>query len=236
MWQLVEAIRGLGDACKALGTPIVSGNVSLYNETEGKGIKPTPTVGMVGLMPNAADAVGSAFEEGSAIALLGVNSDELGGSEYLDLIHGQQSGVPPRLDPARELAVGGACRELVRAKLLRSAHDCAEGGLAVALAESCIQAERPGSIAIGATVKLDDTLRADLLLFAEAPSRIVISFAAEREAEVRAIAARHQAPIAVIGATGGRRLQIFQGTARLVDVGVEELASAWRSGFRALVA
>jgi phosphoribosylformylglycinamidine synthase len=187
---------------------------------------------MVGLMPNAADAVGSSFDEGCAIALLGVNTDEIGGSEYLDVIHGKQAGAPPKLDVARELAVAGACRELVRARLVRSAHDCAEGGLAVALAECCVQGQRP----VGATVKLDDTLRADLLLFGEAPSRIVISFAAEREAEVRAIAARHQAPIAVIGATGGRRLQIFQGAARLIDLGVEELTGAWRGGFRAVLA
>jgi phosphoribosylformylglycinamidine synthase len=232
MWQLVEAIRGLGDACKALDTPIVSGNVSLYNETEGKGVKPTPTVGMVGLMPHANDAVSSGFVDGCAIALLGVNTGEIGGSEYLDVIHGKQAGAPPKLDTARELAVGGACRELVRAHLLRSSHDCSEGGLAVALAECCVQAGHQ----LGATVKLDDALRPDLLLYAEAPSRIVISFPAERESEVRAIAARHNAPLAVIGATGGRRLQIFHGAARLVDVAVEELASAWRGGFRALVA
>jgi phosphoribosylformylglycinamidine synthase subunit PurL len=235
MWQLVEAIRGLGDACKALGTPIVSGNVSLYNETDGKGIKPTPTVGMVGLMPNAADAVGPGFSDGSAIALLGVNTDEVGGSEYLDVVFGKQAGAPPRLDTAREIAVGSACRELVRAKLARSAHDCSEGGLAVALAECCIQAARPGHVSVGATIKLDDALRADLLLFAEAPSRIVLSFAAERESEVRAIAAKHDAPFAVIGATGGKRLQVFQGANRLVDLGVDELAAAWRGGFTAIL-
>jgi len=231
MWQLVEAIRGLGDICRALSTPVVSGNVSLYNETDGKGVKPTPTIGMVGLLPIAADAVGAAFEDGCTIALLGVNTDEIGGSEYLDVVHKQQAGKPPALAVERELAVGQACQALVRAKLIRSAHDCSEGGLAVTVAESCLGAPH----SLGATIKLDDAMRPDLLLFGEAPSRIVVSFRPEREAEVRAVASRHQAPLAIIGATGGRRLQIYQGSTRLVDAPVEELATAFNGGFRAIV-
>ncbi|MDB4968434.1 MAG: Phosphoribosylformylglycinamidine synthase, synthetase subunit [Myxococcales bacterium] len=235
MWQLVEAVRGLGDACRALETPVVSGNVSLYNETEGRAIKPTPTIGTVGLMPIAADAVGVGFEEGCTVALLGVNTDEIGGSEYLDRVHGKQAGVPPRLDTTREVAVGTACRNLVQAKLVRSAHDCSEGGLAVTLAESCIQPARAGAASVGVTIKLDEPLRADLLLFGEAPSRIVISFPPEREAEVRAMAVRYGAPFEVIGATGGRRLQIYQQSTRVVDVPVDELTRAWQGGFRAVV-
>jgi phosphoribosylformylglycinamidine synthase II len=231
MWQLVEAIRGLGDVCRALATPIVSGNVSLYNETDGKGVKPTPTIGMVGLLPVAGDAVGSGFEDGCTIALLGLNTDEIGGSEYLDVVHKQQAGKPPALDVERELAVGRTCRTLVRDKLILSAHDCSEGGLAVTVAESCIGAAHP----LGATLQLDDALRSDLLLFGEAASRIVVSFRPEREAEVRAVATRLGAPIAVIGATGGRRLQIYQRSTKIVDASVEELATAWRGGFRAIV-
>jgi len=235
MWQLVEAIRGLGDACRALETPVVSGNVSLYNETEGRAVKPTPGIGMVGLIANASDAVGPAFQPDCAIALLGVNTDEVGGSEYLDVIHGKQAGAPPKLDVAREIAVGKACRALVAAKLIASAHDCSEGGLAVALAESCVQPAKPGAPLIGATVKLDEALRADLLVFGEAPSRIVVSFKPEREGEVRAIAEREGAPMTVIGATGGRRLTIYQQSARVLDVAVDELAAAWRGGFRSVV-
>ncbi len=231
MWQLVEAIRGLGDICRALSTPVVSGNVSLYNETDGKGVKPTPTIGMVGLLPVAGDAVGAAFEDGCTIALLGLNSDEIGGSEYLDVVHKQQAGKPPALDVERELAVGQTCQALVRGKLIVSAHDCSEGGLAVTVAESCLGAAH----SLGATIKLDDALRPDLLLFGEAASRIVISFRPEREAEVRAVATRHKAPLAIIGATGGRRLQIYQGSTRLVDAPVEELATAFSGGFRAIV-
>jgi phosphoribosylformylglycinamidine synthase len=118
---------------------------------------------------------------------------------------------------------------------LASAHDCSEGGLAVALAESCVQPAKPGAPLVGATVKLDDALRADLLCFGEAPSRIVVSFKPEREAEVRAIAAQHGAPMTVIGATGGRRLTIYQQSARVLDAGVDELAAAWRGGFRSVV-
>jgi phosphoribosylformylglycinamidine synthase len=134
MGQLVEAIRGLGDACRALDTPVVSGNVSLYNDTDGKSIKPTPTVGMVGLLGRARDSVGQAFGDGQAVALLGVNTGELGGSEYLKVVHGRVAGAPPRLEVAREAAVGRACRALVGAGLLAAAHDCSDGGLAVALA------------------------------------------------------------------------------------------------------
>ncbi|HEX6837355.1 MAG TPA: phosphoribosylformylglycinamidine synthase subunit PurL [Polyangia bacterium] len=235
MWQLVEAIRGLGDACRALATPVVSGNVSLYNETEGRAVKPTPTIGMVGLIANAADAVGPAFQPDCAVALLGVNTDEIGGSEYLDVVHGQQAGAPPKLDLAREAAVGKACRAMIAARLLASSHDCSEGGLAVALAESCIQPARPAAPLVGATIKLDDALRPDLLVFGEAPSRIVISFPPEREAEVRAIAERAGAPMTVIGATGGKRLTIYQKSTRVLDVAIDELATVWRGGFRSVV-
>jgi phosphoribosylformylglycinamidine synthase len=228
MWQLVEAIRGLGDACRALATPVVSGNVSLYNETEGRGVKPTPSIGMVGLMPDASQAVQQSFtEEPSAIALLGLNTDEIGGSEYLRRVHGKLAGKPPTWHPEREAAVGKACVAMVRAGLLRSAHDCAEGGLAVALAESCVSGARP----VGATITLGDAIRADRLLFGEAPSRIVVSYAPEREAELRAIAEREGAPFAPLGTTGGHRLAI-KGH---LDVAVADLADAWKNGFRSLV-
>jgi len=236
MWQLVEAIRGLGDACRALETPVVSGNVSLYNDTDGKSIKPTPTVGMVGLIGRAADAVGQAFpldekDEGVAIALLGVNTDEIGGSEYLARVHGRVAGRPPQLHAAREAAVGKACRALVAARLLRSAHDCSEGGLAVALAESCITGAHP----VGANVRLEDDLRPDLLLFGEAPSRIVISYPAAREAEVKALVAVAGAPFARLGLVGGSRLVIAGKAGSLVDVPVAELRRAWQTGFKTIV-
>jgi phosphoribosylformylglycinamidine synthase len=225
MWSFVEAVRGLGDACRALSTPVVSGNVSLYNETEGRSVKPTPTIGMVGLIAHANDAVGLAFVDGSTVALLGVNSDELGGSEYLALIHGQVAGKLPRLDPARELAVGKACRELVAAHLIRSAHDCSDGGLAVALAECCIAG------AVGARLTLDDAIRPDALWFGEAPSRIVVSYDPARDVDVRAIAERSGAPLTVLGSTGGDALEL-RGA---LNVPVATLAEAHRLGFRRIV-
>jgi phosphoribosylformylglycinamidine synthase len=234
MWTLVEAIRGLGDACRALETPIVSGNVSLYNDTDGKSIKPTPTIGMVGLMPDASQAVGASLpdREGTlAIGLLGVNTDEIGGSEYLKVVHGKTAGAPPKLDVARERAVGQACVALVRAGLVQAAHDCAEGGLAVALAEMCIS----GGRSVGATVKLEEGLRPDLLLFGEAPSRILVAFDPEREAEVRKMAGQTGAPFTVLGASGGRNLTIFIGNGRVLDAPLQDLAAAWQGGFRSIV-
>jgi phosphoribosylformylglycinamidine synthase len=230
MWQLVEAIRGLGDACRALGTPVVSGNVSLYNETEGRAIKPTPSVGMVGLIPVAAEALGQAFPPGRRLALLGVNTDEIGGSEYLARLHGRVAGRPPHLDLAREAAVGRAAIALCRARLVDAAHDCAEGGLAVALAEGAIS-----GAPTGLRVHLEDELRPDLLLFGEAPSRIVVAYAPEREAEVRAAAEAAGAPFTVLGETGGDRLIITGKSGPLVDVAVRDAHAAWRDGFRRIV-
>jgi phosphoribosylformylglycinamidine synthase len=234
MWSLVEAIKGIGDACRALETPIVSGNVSLYNDTDGKSVKPTPTIGMVGLMPDASQAVGAALPDSDApvaIALLGVNTDEIGGSEYLKVVHGKCAGAPPRLDLAREKSVGKACVAMVRAGLLAAAHDCAEGGIAVALAEMCVSGGRP----MGATLKLSESVRADLLLFGEAPSRILVAYDPAREGEVRKLAESHGSPFTVLGAGGGRNLTIFVGNSRVVDVALADLSQAWRGGFRALV-
>src|SRR5262249_41068432 len=123
MWQFAEAVRGLADACRALETPIVSGNVSLYNETEGKAIFPTPMVAMIGLLGDVHAHVTQHFKaEGDLVALLGTNTDEIGGSEYLKVVHGRVAGRPPRLDLVREKAVLRACLALARARLLRSAH------------------------------------------------------------------------------------------------------------------
>ncbi|MEK6606069.1 MAG: phosphoribosylformylglycinamidine synthase subunit PurL [Myxococcota bacterium] len=228
MWQFVEAVRGLGDACRALGTPVVSGNVSFYNETEGRAIHPTPMIGMIGLVDDVDRVATQGFKgQGDLVALLGACTEEVGGSEYVKVVHGRVAGSPPRLDLEREKSVSGACRELVRAGLLRSAHDCSEGGLAVALAESCLSNETP----VGARVTLAGNLRPDALLFGEAPSRIVISFAPDRRAEVESIARAHAAPLEVIGATGGDALEIT-GVAR---VALAVASDAWRGALRRIV-
>ena len=227
MWQLVEAIRGLGDACWALDVPIVSGNVSLYNETDGRSIQPTPAVAAVGLLQDVSAFARSWFATaGDRIALLGNVTGELGGSELLASM-GQTAGRPPQLDMAAEKAVQGACRALIQKRLLRSAHDCSEGGLAVALAEACMM----GPHRLGARVRLPAaTARPDLDAFSEEPSRIVISFDPARESEVRTLALAGGTPFTILGEVGGDWLEV-EG---LGKVAVEELGRVYREGFPSL--
>jgi len=227
MWQLVEAIRGLGDACRALDVPIVSGNVSLYNETDGRSIQPTPAVAAVGLLQDVSAFARSWFATaGDRIALLGNVTGELGGSELLASM-GQTAGRPPQLDMAAEKAVQGACRALIQKRLLRSAHDCSEGGLAVALAEACMM----GPHRLGARVRLPAaTARPDLDAFSEEPSRIVISFDPARESEVRTLALAGGTPFTILGEVGGDWLEV-EG---LGKVAVEELGRVYREGFPSL--
>jgi phosphoribosylformylglycinamidine synthase len=144
MAQFAEAVEGIADACGVLGVPVVSGNVSFYNETNGKAIQPTPTIGMVGLLEDVDQHAPSAFAHaGDTIILLGETREELGGSEYLAHVHGIEAGEPPELEWEREVAVQAACLRAVEGGFVRSARDCSEGGLAVALAECCIAGETP---------------------------------------------------------------------------------------------
>ncbi|HEY7514682.1 MAG TPA: phosphoribosylformylglycinamidine synthase subunit PurL, partial [Vicinamibacteria bacterium] len=145
MGQLVMAIRGMGEACAALGVPVTGGNVSLYNETDGQAIYPTPVLGVVGLLEDASLALPSRFEqEGDAVYLLGATRDDLGGSELLKVVHGRVAGRPPRLDLAAEKRLHELMASAAGARLLRSAHDLSDGGLAVGLAECAFQEEAPG--------------------------------------------------------------------------------------------
>jgi phosphoribosylformylglycinamidine synthase len=227
MWQLVEAIRGLGDACRALEVPIVSGNVSLYNETDGRSIQPTPAVAAVGLLEDVSAFARSWFAvSDDRIALLGNVTGELGGSELLASM-GQTAGRPPKLDMKAERAVQAACRGLIQKRLVRSAHDCSEGGLALALAESCMM----GPHRLGARVSLPAaTDRPDLDAFSEEPSRIVLSFDPAKENEVKAIARAQGAPLTILGEVGGDSLEL-EG---LGKVPVEDLSKAYREGFPSL--
>jgi phosphoribosylformylglycinamidine synthase len=209
-WQLRECVNGLAEACREFGTPVTGGNVSLYNQSPAGAIDPTPTVGMVGLIENPAHITTQAFKvPGDAILLLGEIGSELGGSHYAKVIHGRKAGKPPRLDYAKEKAVQDAVRALIRMGLVRSAHDCSEGGLAVALAECCISGETP----IGAEIDLSAFagMRADELLFNESQSRIIISVRRENASAALSLAQWQGIPACRIGFTGGDQLRIKSG-------------------------
>ncbi|HEY3884032.1 MAG TPA: phosphoribosylformylglycinamidine synthase subunit PurL, partial [Vicinamibacterales bacterium] len=180
MWQFAEAVEGIAEACRALEIPITGGNVSLYNETDGRAIYPTPVLGVIGLIDDASRVVTRVFQrEGDAIVLLGENRIELGGSEFLKIVHGQLRGDAPDLDLEREAALQRLVAASAADGLLQSAHDCSDGGLAITLAESCF--ETGGQ---GATIALNDVTGGpdpSLLLFSESASRIVVSVSASNE-------------------------------------------------------
>ncbi|QIR37438.1 phosphoribosylformylglycinamidine synthase subunit PurL [Tolypothrix sp. PCC 7910] len=187
-WQLAEACRGLAEGCRELATPVTGGNVSLYNETlDSQGnpqpIYPTPVVGMVGLIPDISKICGQAWQAaGDAIYLLGLlpqSDDNLGASEYLAAIHNTIAGKPPKVDFESERRIQKVCREGIRAGWIRSAHDCAEGGLAVALAESCIAANLGAQITL--ELPANNSTRLDTLLFGEGGGQILVSVGSEQQ-------------------------------------------------------
>jgi phosphoribosylformylglycinamidine synthase len=207
MWQFVLAIEGLKDACEHFRIPIVSGNVSFYNETNGLSIYPTPMLGMVGLIEEADRAMTQWFlADGDAIVLLGKTRDDLGGSEYLKVLQHREQGSPPLLNLETEKALHEFVLNVIHEGLIQSAHDCSDGGFAVALAECCISG--PGT-SHGAVVKLElGSLRRDALLFGESQSRIVLSIRRDALELVLRRAAEAGIPAAHIGTVGGDRLII----------------------------
>ncbi len=225
-FQFTEAVRGMGEACVALGTPVTGGNVSFYNENPTGAVHPTPVVGMVGLIDSLSHITRSGFtSEGDDIVLLGEPTDELGGSEYLARVHDVAAGTPPRCDLAREKATIDALLEAIRAGGVRSAHDCSDGGLAVALAECCM-ADRDGTF--GAEIELTKwgALPLRALLFGEAQARIVVSTA--DSPTVLAIARQHGVPARVIGQVRAREagLTIRVGD-RVIRAPLDRLARAY---------
>ncbi|HWV56651.1 MAG TPA: phosphoribosylformylglycinamidine synthase subunit PurL [Longimicrobiales bacterium] len=228
-YQLREAVLGIADACLAFDTPVVSGNVSLYNENPAGAIFPTPVIGMVGVLDDVERHVRMAFREpGDVVVLLGANTAELGGSEYLRLIHGKLAGEPPAIDLARERALQETVLELAAAGVLRSAHDCAEGGLAVCLAESAIaDPERP----LGVDVELRDDLPIPALLFGEAQGRIVVTCDAGHVPTILETARRHGVPASEIGRVGEPcgRFRIRTATGAVVEAQVADLAERYHS-------
>jgi phosphoribosylformylglycinamidine synthase subunit PurL len=225
MGQLVRAIQGLGEACRALGAPITGGNVSLYNETDGKAIHPTPTVAVVGLLEDASVALASRFVgAGDVVCLLGATAHDVGGSEYLKVIHGRVAGTPPRLDLAAEKALHELMAAAASARVLRSAHDLSDGGLAVALAECSLRFDATGP---GARVDLPAGLPAYVALFSESPSRMLVT--TTDEDALRALASRYGVPVIRLGTVGGDRLTVTQAGAPVLDEPVAALHEAWSS-------
>ena len=224
MWQFVEAVDGVAAACRVLALPVVGGNVSFYNETLGKAILPTPIVGVAGLLQDAERRTTQWFkEEGDLIVLLGEPGGSLGGSEYLATLHGRVAGVPAPLDLDRERVVQAACLAAIEAGCVRSAHDCAEGGLAVTLAECCIT----GPTRLGAEVSLESAERLDALLFGEAPSRIVLSVAPPEWTRLERIVSEWAVPVTVLGRVGGHRLTIRVGGVTRIMTSTDRMATAF---------
>jgi len=234
LWQFKEAVAGIAEACRALDIPVVGGNVSFYNETQGQAILPTPVIGMAGLIDEADTRRTQWFEaEGDRIALLGPEAVSLGGSEFLWVIRGLMSGGLASLDLDQERRVHEACRAAIAAGLVRGAHDCAEGGLAVTLAECCISGPRP----VGARVSLeDDGRRADLVLFGEGPSRVVVSVPPEGERHFERLMGEFALPWRWIGRVGGEALVVSRGPVTEIAAPLDRMAHAWRAGFERHVA
>jgi phosphoribosylformylglycinamidine synthase subunit PurL len=231
MWQFAKAVEGIGDACRALGVPITGGNVSLYNETDGRAIYPTPVIGVVGLLEHADHVVSRQFKSsGDVIVLLGNDRVELGGSEYLKVAHGLVRGVPPAIDLEAERALQELLVTLANERLIRSAHDCADGGLAVAVAECCFDTDEIGAeIAIeGHEVSPDPALNRVAALFGESATRVVLSAAEGDVSRILARAASSGVLARVVGRTGGNLLRIAVNGKIAVDLPVGEAERAWR--------
>ncbi len=232
MAQIVEAIEGMAEACAFFETPITGGNVSLYNETLGEPVKPSPVLGIVGLMETRQPPPLAFPAAGLTVMLLGgvgsVEPVRFGGTQYAAVILGSSWGLPPALDMAAEKRVQTAVREVISSGLAASTHDVGEGGLAVALAEACF-----GENEIGAEIVLDSDLRDEYLLFHEGPSRILVSTG--RPEDVRRIASSNGVEAVEIGVTQPGRLSIRNGERLLVDTPVAPLRERWATALEQML-
>jgi phosphoribosylformylglycinamidine synthase len=241
MWSFSETIDGMREACEAFETPVVSGNVSFYNETEGRGILPTPTIGMVGLIEDTRKLVTHGFKaDGNLIALLGETKNDLAASEYAQAILGFstdeliEAGEVPAIDLDLEKRVQETCLKLADSYLINSAHDASDGGLAVAIAESCFSSLNRKTI--GAEINLtNESLSPEALLFGETPSRIIISFSPENLEKVQAAATANDCPLTVIGKTGGDNLKITINENTVVSAAISTLEDVWKNSLAAQI-
>jgi len=243
-WTFAECVAGMGEACRTFDTPVTGGNVSFYNEDPQRIVYPSPVVGMVGLIQDVKHTTTQWFkDEGDVILLLGATKEELGASEYLKVIHDLVKGDAPRLNLEEEKMIQEACLEMIQKGLVKSAHDCSEGGLAVALAECCVSSPN----LFGADMKLvgnpalrsepsgsktkggEEKMRPDVLLFGESQSRIIITTSEKDLPAVKRIASHHKIPFSEIGRVGGEKLRISHpsGANPLIDLQVAELADTY---------
>lgn len=233
MWQFTEVIAGLAEACHFFEVPVTGGNVSFYNETEGKPVLPTPVIGAVGLIEGKENICSPGFkEEGNLIGLAGINKEELGGSLYLQIKFGWEKGWPPEIDLKMEKKIQLFTIEAIKRNLIQSAHDTSEGGLAVALAEcSFLSSEK-----FGFDVNLDESIRPDALLFGESQSRVVLSFKPDKLKELERLSKDMDIPFKVIGQVGGQKFIIRQGNCLLIDLEVDLAYKAWKDCLEKIMA
>jgi phosphoribosylformylglycinamidine synthase subunit PurL len=200
MWQFAETIRGIAEACRTLGTPVTGGNVSFYNETSGRSIWPTPVIGILGVLEAPAPVgVGWQGDDQSIVLVGSTHPDDFGGSEYAEVVNGTVAGRPPAIDLASERRLHSFLIEGARSGRLSSAHDLSSGGLAVALAEASLSGGRGCAV----TLPAGEVHR---ILFAESPSRAVVSCPADHTGDVLSLAATAGIDAQVIGVTGGEWL------------------------------
>jgi phosphoribosylformylglycinamidine synthase len=230
MWQLAKAVEGIGVACRSLGVPITGGNVSLYNETDGKAIYPTAVIGVVGLLEHADRVLSRRFQGADdMIVLLGEGRGELGGSEYLKTAYGVVAGTPPALDLDRERALQDLLVNVAADRLIRSAHDCSDGGIAVTVAECCFDTGGVGAeVSLdGVVVARDMNMNVVAALFGESSSRVVISVTTENVTTVMERAAAAKVPVRVIGRTGGNLLRVAVAGEITIDLPVADAERTW---------
>jgi len=229
-YMFKEAVTGMGEACSVLETPVTGGNVSFYNESPGRAVYPTPTIGMIGIIEDLKHVTTPWFkDDGDLIFLIGANKPEIGGSEYLKVIHELVKGDAPDIDLNYERNVQEFTLEAIRRGLLRSAHDVSDGGLAVALAECCFQGKR-GHL-IGAQINLADSMRPDFLLFGESQSRIIVTASAAHAEAFRLMTFDSSIEIVEVGSVGGTRLRINE----WVDLPVDELEEIYRGSLQKIM-
>ena len=227
MWQFARAVEGMGAACRALDVPITGGNVSLYNETDGRAVLPTPVIGVVGLIEHADRALRRAFRaDGDVIVLLGESAPELGGSEYLHVMHGLIRGVPPALNLGREKSLQQLLVDAAEARVIESAHDCAEGGIAVTVAESCFDTALGATLDVPALSPLDDF--SDIAtLFGESASRVVVSVRPGNVDRLASLARAAGVSALQIGFVGGSRISIRIAGRSVIDELLADAEQVW---------